>query len=186
MTMLHILRRLRADDGYTVAELGVVAMVAGIALTIIAVFLVSSVRTGIFTEGQSATINDARNALHRLEKELRGADSITWCTPAGRCLEVGAQTVDGGFRTVRYTLATSRLEREEFDASTSTWSDKETIVERVKNSESQPVFGCDTQSTLLRVNVDLHIEPTPQSDPSYNLRTSVRPRNFPSKASCPS
>jgi hypothetical protein len=178
--------RLRSDDGYTVAELAVVALVAGLALTILAIFLVASLRTGVFTEGQSATINDARNALHRLEKELRGADSITWCGPVGNCLEVGAQTVDGGFRTVRYTLDSAQLKRREFDAQTSTWGLDEAIVDRVENTGAQPIFGCDTQSTLLRVNVDLYIQPTPQSDPSYNLHTSVRPRNFPSKATCPS
>lgn len=176
---------LRREEGATVAELVVAALVAAVVLTFLAGFLMSSFETGIFTEGQAATINDARNAMLRIEKELRGADSIVWCAPTGSCLEVGAQKAAGGFRTVRYSHTGTVLQRQELDADTSTWSAPLNIVERVTNTGSQPVFACDTQSTLLRVNVDLHIEPTPQSDPNYNVHTSVRPRNFPSKAVCP-
>jgi hypothetical protein len=185
LSSLHRVRTVRREDGSTVAELAVTAMVGSIALTFLAGFLISSFRTGVFTEGQVATINDARNAVLRIEKELRGADSITWCTPTGSCLEVAAQTADGGFRTVRYRHTGTELRREQFQPDTSTWTELQTIVERVVNSGAEPVFACDTQSTLLRVNIDLHIEPTPQSDPNYNVHTSIRPRNFPSKASCP-
>lgn len=167
------------------AELAVVAMVGGLALTFLAMFVVNSLNTGIFTEGQVATINDARNVLQRIEKEVRGAGSITWCAPVGSCLELDAQTVDGGFRAVRYRHQGTELQRQEFDEASSTWGALRPVVERVANSGSQPVFACDTQSTLLRVNVDLHIEPTPQSDPNFNVHTSVRPRNFASKAVCP-
>jgi type II secretory pathway component PulJ len=181
---MHLMRR-RDEEGATVAELAITALVASIALAFLAAFLVSTFGAGIFAEGQVATINDARNAMMRMEKEIRGADSIEWCSPPGSCLVVGAQTPLGGFRTVRYRHNAAVLERQEFNPSTSTWSAPQTIVERVGNTGSQPVFACDTQSTFLRVNIDLHIEPTPDSDPKYNIHTSVRPRNFPSKASCP-
>lgn len=180
---LHALRR--SEDGATVAELAVVSLVGGIALTFLAIFLVNALETGIFTEGQVNTINDARNALQRIEKEIRGADSIVWCTPTGSCLQVGAQKVDGGFRTVRYRHNGTTLQRQELDDGSGTWGALRPIVERVANSGAQPVFACDTQSTYLRVNVDLHIEPTPQSDPNFNVNTSIRPRNFASIASCP-
>ncbi len=187
--MASLLRNLqllkRSEDGATVAELAVVSLVGGIALTFMAIFMVNALETGIFTEGQVNTINDARNAMQRIEKEIRGADSITWCTPTGGCLEVGAQKADGGFRTVRYRHVGTELQRQEFDDGSSTWGGLRPIVERVANSGSQPVFACDTQSTYLRVNVDLHIEPTPQSDPNFNVNTSIRPRNFASIASCP-
>jgi hypothetical protein len=180
-----MIRTLRREDGFTVAELAVTALVGSIALTFLALFLINTFETGAFTDGQATTINDARNAMLRIEKELRGADSITWCTPTGSCLEIGAQTADGGFRTVRYVHTASALQRQQFNDATSTWSTLQPIVERVVNAGAEPVFACDTQSTLLRVNVDLQIEPTPQSDPNYNVHTSIRPRNFPSKASCP-
>lgn len=186
MTARRLLVHLKRDDGLTVAELIVSAAIASIALVFLTGFMINAFRTGIFTEGQAATINSARNAMLRIEKEVRGADSITWCTPTGSCLEIGAQKADGGFRTVRYRHSSSTLERQQFDPSTSTWSELQPIVERVVNPVAEPVFTCDTQSTLLRVNVDLQIEPTPQSDPNYNVHTSIRPRNFPSKASCPS
>lgn len=176
---------LRQEGGFTVAEMAVAGFLGGVVLTTLAVFMVNALETGIFTEGQAATINDARNAMQRIEKEVRGADSIKWCAPAGGCLEVGAQTPDGGFRTVRYQLVGTELQRQEFDEGAATWGALRTVVERVANDGTQPVFACDTQSTLLRVNVDLHIEPTPQSDPNFNVHTSVRPRNFASKAVCP-
>jgi hypothetical protein len=182
----RMLSTLRREDGATVAELAVTMLVGSIALAIIGMFLVSAFQSGIFTQGQSDTINSARNALQRVEKEIRGADSITWCAPTGKCLQVGAQTALGGFRTVRYQLTGTNLQRQEFNDGTDTWGALATIVDRVGNSAAQPVFACDTQSTLLRVNIDLHIEPTPESNPKYNLNTSVRPRNFPQKASCPS
>ena len=181
--LLQLLKR--SEDGATVAELAVVSLVGGIALTFLAVFMVNALETGIFTEGQVTTINDARNALQRIEKEIRGADSITWCAPTGSCLEVGAQRPDGGFRTVRYVHSGSTLQRQEFHDGTGTWGPLRTIVERVENTGSQPVFACDTNSTYLRVNVNLHIEPTPQSNPNFNVNTSIRPRNFASIASCP-
>ena len=181
----HIRALRRSEEGATVAELAVVSLVGGIALTFLAIFMVNALETGIFTEGQVTTINDARNALQRIEKEVRGADSITWCAPTGSCLEVNAQKADGGFRTVRYQKVDTTLQRQEFNDGNGTWGSLRTIVERVANTGSQPVFACDTQSTYLRVNVDLHIEPTPVSNPNYNVHTSIRPRNFASIASCP-
>lgn len=185
LSTVRRLMRLRSDAGYTLIELGVAGLVGGIALAVMATFLVSSYKTGVFTQGQSDTINDARIALGKIEKEIRGADSIVWCTPVGKCLEVGAQTALGTFQTVRYRQVGTELQRQVYDAGTSTWGPLSTAIERVENNGSQAVFGCDTQSTLLHVNVNLYIEPTPQSDPNYNVATSVRPRNFSSKASCP-
>lgn len=181
----RLLGPLRRDDGFSLAEIAIAGLVGGIALTFLAGFLINTFETGVFTEGQAQTINDARNAMLKLEKELRGADSITWCTPTGSCLEIGAQTAGGSFRAVRYVHAGTELQRQQFDDATSTWSALQPIVQRVANAPAEPVFACDTQSTLLRVNVDLQIEPTPQSDPNYNIHTSIRPRNFPSKATCP-
>lgn len=181
----RLLRSLCREDGATLVEISVSSFVAALAVGLLVAFLVNSFETGIFTEGQAATIDDARNAMLRVEKELRGADSITWCAPTGSCLVVGAQTAQGGFRTVRYVHSGSVLQRQELDPVTSTWTELRTVVERVQNAPSQPVFACDTQSTLLRVNVNLLIRPTPESEPNYNVHTSIRPRNFPSKASCP-
>jgi hypothetical protein len=181
----RIRRSLTTEHGYSVAELAVVTLIGSVALALLASFVVHVLQSGAFTEGQSATLNDARNALQKIEKEVRGADSINWCAPAGSCLEVGAQTPIASFRTVRYTHTGTELRREVYDPGTSTWGPALTLIERVANSASEPVFACDTQSTLLRVNVDLRIQPTPQSDPTYNLATSLRPRNFPSVASCP-
>lgn len=186
MTMRGLYRRLaRSDDGFTVAELSVTALVGGIALTFLAIFMVNSLKTGIFTEGQVSTINDARNVMQGIEKDVRGAEQIIWCAPVGSCLEVVAQTADGGMRTLRYVHTGTELQRQVFNPDTTTWGALRTVVERVANSGSQPVFACDTQSTFLRVNVDLHIEPTPESNPNFNVNTSVRPRNFGEVASCP-
>jgi prepilin-type N-terminal cleavage/methylation domain-containing protein len=180
------MRRLRSDEsGFSLIELLVASAIGAGILAIAGGLLVSAVRTGLFTDGQVITIDDTRTAVERMSKELRGADSIVWCAPSTNCLQVGAQTPTGGFRTVRYTRSGEDLRREVFDNATSTWSEPEILIERVVNGVDQPIFSCDVQSSLLKVNVDLAIQPTPQSDPVLNMKTSVRPRNFPSKATCP-
>jgi type II secretory pathway component PulJ len=206
MWMTEAMARIRSlsrdDRGTTLVELSVAGLLAGIVLTIMAFFLVSSMKTGAFTQGQSETINNVRNAVQRIEKEVRGADSLVWapnedCSAyaAGTCVTVGAQNVDTGFRTVRYTHSGTELRRELYDTDTSTWGTAQTIIERVSNdldgpdntagtSDDQPVFTCDTQVTLLRLTIDLYVEPTPVSNPNFHVQTSIRPRNFPSVAAC--
>ncbi len=182
---------LRDDRGFSLAELTIGAALGSILVLILGIFLVNSLRTGAFTHGQSETINNVRNAVQQIEKEVRGADSLAWAPSgacsgyaAGRCVTVGAQSPSGVFKTVRYTHAATELRREEFDSGTSTWRPLRTIIARVVNSGAQPVFTCDTQVTLLRLTVDLHIEPTPASNPNFHIQTSIRPRNFASVANC--
>jgi type II secretory pathway component PulJ len=183
---------LRDESGLTVTEMAVTGLLGSIILATASMFLVNSMNTSIFTQGQSETINNVRNAVQRIEKEVRGADSISWapagpCSghPAGACLVVGAQTPNANFITVRYTHVGSELQRAVFNEDASTWRTAQTLIERVANSPSQPVFTCDTQVTLLRVTLDLYVEATPSSDPNFHIQTSLRPRNFPSVASCP-
>jgi hypothetical protein len=175
----------RCDRGFTIGEFAVASAILMTAAAMIAGFLVSATNGSIFAHGQSQTLNDVRNAMQQIEKEVRGAESLVWCSPAGSCLEVAAQTADGGFRTVRYTHTANELRRAIFDGGSGTWRTPQPIIARVTNTVPQPVFACDTQSTLLKVTVDLHIEPTPVSNPNLHVQTSVRPRNFPSIASCP-
>ena len=186
MMLRRALNRLRSDDrGTTIAELAVTSMLAALFLGALGTFAMGSFKTGAFTEGQAATMNDVRVVMHQIEKETRSADSISWCDPAGSCIQVGAQRPSGGFKTVRYTHTGTELVREEFVPDTNTWTEPQTAIERLTNTAAQPVFACDTQSTLLRLNIDLYIEPTPQSDPNLHVQTSIRPRNFPSVATCP-
>jgi len=188
-TVMHI--SLRDDRGFSLAELTIGAALGSILVVILGIFLVNSLRTGAFTQGQSETINNVRNAVQQIEKEVRGADSLSWapsgaCSAytAGRCVTVGAQSPSGVFKTVRYTHIATQLRREVFDSGTSTWGPARSIIERVANTGAQPVFTCDTQVTLLRLTVDLYIEPTPASNPNFHVQTSIRPRNFPSIANC--
>ena len=192
MLIRRLRARLRRDAGFTVAELAVGAALGSLLLVLIGTFLVSTMKSGVFADGESATINDARNALAQVEKDIRGADSIKFspagsCSAysAGYCIEVGAQTPSGLFETVRYSYANSSLRRELFDDAHDTWGTPVTVIQRVANTPSQLAFSCDTQSSLLKVTVDLFIEPTPHSNPYYEVQTSVRPRNYPSKATCP-
>ncbi len=182
----------RDDAGLTVTEMAIAGLLGSIVIAMAAVFLVNSMNTGIFTQGQSETINDVRNAVQKVEKEIRGADSITWAPQgpcsgytAGACLVVGAQTPNAAIRTVRYTHVGSELRRALFNDGTGIWGPAQTLIQRVQNSPSQPVFSCDTQVTLLRVKVDLYVEPTPSSNPNFHVQTSIRPRNFGTVASCP-
>jgi type II secretory pathway pseudopilin PulG len=179
-------QRLADEDGFTLVEVMVAAGLGLILLIAVGSFLMSAMRASIFAETQSRTLDDARTVMKQIEKETRGAEFITWCADDGSCLEVGAQSPTGTAKTVRYTHADAQLLRAEFDSVDNEWSAQEVSVERLANSSSQPVFSCDEQSTLLRLNVDLHIEPTPTSGPNLQITTSIRPRNYASIANqCP-
>lgn len=176
---------MRDDRGFTLIEVGVAAMIGAIVLALASTLLVLAQRTGAFTQGQGQTLNNGRNALQQLEKEIRSADAIFWCTPLGSCIQIDAQKPSGGYETLRYTHADKELKREVFDTSSQSWSETGTLIQRVVNGSGDPVFSCEENTSLLRVTVDLQIEPTPQSDPSLNLHTSITPRNFSSAANCP-
>jgi hypothetical protein len=158
-------------------EFVVAGALSMVVLTALGGFLMSSMDTGSFTQSQSATLNDARNVMQKIEKETRGAIDMSWCATDGTCLEVTAQTPTSAVEQVRYTYADSQLRRAEYDSVSSTWGEPIPMVERLANSASQPVFVCDESTTYTRVNIDLYIEPTPQSDPNLNIQTSIRPRN---------
>lgn len=174
----------RSEEGFTIVEFGIAAMLGAVVVVLASTLLVAASRTGAFTQGQSVTINDARNTMQGLERELRGADFIDFCTPVGSCLRVVAQTPSGNFETLRYTREGNELRRELFDEASGAWGDPQTIIQRVVNAE-RPVFDCEKTSSYLRVKIDLEIEPTPRSDPNLNMTTTVRPRNFLSSAKCP-
>lgn len=179
------MKKSRSEGGFTLVELAIAGMLGMVALILAGTLLVNTLSTGGFTQGQSQTLDDARTAMQKLEQQLRSADFIRWCDPPGSCVEIDAHTPTGGLETVRYTHADKELKREIYDGDTASWQDDGTLVERVVNPSGQPVFACDTDSTLLRVTVDLLIEPTPRSNPALNVHTSIRPRNFPSKQTCP-
>lgn len=182
---MHVLTRLRGDRGFTLVEAGIAGFIGALVLALATTLLIVAYRTGNFTQGQGFTLNDGRNALQQLEKEIRGASSIVWCATDGSCLEIDAQNATGGFRLVRYTHADKDLRREIYDPENQTWTDTGVLIQRVANAQGEPVFSCEENATLLRVTVDLKIEPTPKSDPTLNLHTSVRPRNFAREAECP-
>jgi prepilin-type N-terminal cleavage/methylation domain-containing protein len=193
MTFTRLRAKLSDETGFSLVEMMIGSALAAVVLTMVGTFLMSMLHTSIFAEGQSQTINDVRTAMYQIEKETRGADSINWCAPTGFCLELGAQTPNAGFKTVRYTCTgcsdagtqPRTLAKQDFDTATSTWGVAQPLIERLTNTGSQPVFTCDTQSTLLRLTVDLFIEPTPQSNPNLHVVNSVRPRNYPAVATCP-
>lgn len=178
-------QRLRAEDGMTVIELVVAATLMVGAVAIIGGFLVSMLNSGAFAQGQSATLDNARNTVQAIEKEVRAAESLVWCSPAGSCLQIDTQSPSGAPKTVKYTHSGTDLQRAVFDVGSGTWGTPQTVVERVDNNGSQPLFDCDTSSTLLHVIVDLYLRPTPNSAPNFELKTSVRPRNFPAVSTCP-
>jgi len=169
----------------TLVEITIGALLGSILLAVVGSFLFNALNAGAYVDGHSATMNNTRNAMQSIEKETRGAESLRWCEPIGYCVEVGGMTPSGDYQTVRYAKTGTDLVRHVYDGATETWSDGVPLIERVVNDGSTPVFSCDTQSTLLRVNVDLRIEPTPRSGPNLQATTSIRPRNFPSAAICP-
>lgn len=176
---------LRSEEGFTLVELAIAALVGGLMLTLVAGFLIGAQRTGIFAQDQVTSLNEARNAVGSLAKEIRGAERVEICEQDGGCLELTARTPTGGTETVRYTYADGVLRRELYDDADGTWGPAQSIVDGVANTSSEPVFACDTERTFLRVAIDLRIEPASGSGQRLNARTSARPRNFSPEAVCP-
>ncbi len=200
-------RLLSKDDGFSLVEIVVGAALALTGLALVGGFLINALNISVFAQGQAATLNDVRTVMQQIEKEVRSANSVVFCGPAGTCLEVGAQAIAHEpaagatpepltIRPIRYTHVGTELLKQMYDFGTSTWSTPVTVIERVANTcviadgdctdvDEEPVFGCDTNSSLLKLTIDMHIEPTPKSNPTLNVQTSVRPRNYPSAATCP-
>jgi prepilin-type N-terminal cleavage/methylation domain-containing protein len=183
--MIRRLReRLHSDRGFMLIEMIIVVAIGSVLVTALGSFTVSAMKAGAFTDGQSQTINDARNAMMQLEGEIRSAGGVTWCQPTGSCLQILANTPTGSTQTVKYTYSSSALNRQVYDQDTDTWGTAQVVVQRLQNDASQPVFACDAQSTYLRINIDLRVQPSPSSNPTYDVSTTIRPRNFSQVQGC--
>lgn len=178
--------RLTRQDGFSLAELAVVMGLGSIAVAMVAALLVAGTRGEKFNTGQSVSLDAVRETVSRVSRDVRGADYIDWCAPTGGCIVVGSSNPSGGPSTVKYAQAGSVLTRSSYNVPSATWSAPVTLISNMVNPSGQPVFACDTQSSLLRVNIDLLVKPTASSTGNYNVATTVRPRNFPSTANCPS
>src|SRR5581483_1435004 len=134
-----MIRRVTSESGFTLVEMLVAVAASSLLLLGIGNFLVSAMNSQVFTSSESATVNETRNAMQQIEKEIRGANSISWtCGSAtGNCLQMDAQKAADGpapnTRTVKYVYASSALTRQVFDSNTSTWGAAQVIISRVAN-----------------------------------------------------
>jgi hypothetical protein len=156
-----------------------------VVLLLVTAVLIVAQRTTHFTQGQSISLDDARLTLQQVGRDIQNAHYIDWCASDGTCLEVGTFSPTDEFRWYRYEVAGNELRRVPLDEDGEEVGTASTIMERLANGTGEPVFACDLDSTLLRVNLHFRVQPTPQSSPSYELATSVRPRNFGATAQCP-
>lgn len=171
--------RLRADDGFSVLEMVLVSALSLLALGMVAAVVVSGLRTTGFTQGQSASLDDARTALGRLQRDVHGALGIQQCSPVSSdCLKLLIQTPAGLQQSVKYVRTANRLERFVLDPGTGTYGNPQRLIERVANDAGTPLFSCLVDSSFLRVNVALVVQPTPARSPTYDLHTSLKPRNY--------
>lgn len=175
----------RAERGFTLVEIAIAGLLSSILLALLVGLLTVTYRTSHFTQGQSFTLDDARTSLQQVGRDIQNASYIDWCASGGTCLELLTWSPTSDLRLIRYTVDVPVLEKAEFDDDTSTWGDPRPVLGRLANPAGQPVFTCDVQTALLRINVDFVIQPTPNYAATYHLHTSVRPRNFPSSAVCP-
>ncbi len=182
---MRILTPLRREEGFTLIEIAIAGLLSSVVLGLVAGLLALTYRTSHFTQGQSFTLDDARTSLQQVARDIQNASHIDWCGTAGACLELVTWSPTEELRLVRYSVDMPTLEKAEFDADANSWADPRPVLDRLANPPGQPVFTCDLQTALLRINVDFVIQPTPDYAATYHLHTSVRPRNYPSSAICP-
>lgn len=189
---MRVTCRLRAavatrEQGFSVIELAVGGLVASVLLALLATFLVSSLRTSTFAQAQSFTLDDVRIAVQRLEREIRSASNIIWCSPSDNCVQLS--TDDDDDPDVMYVRSGSELTRQKF-APGSGWGPPQSVLKQIVNGTNghpDEVFTCESTDSLLRVRVALLVQPTTTSDPEnpFEVNTSVRPRNVPGATPCP-
>lgn len=184
---MSVLRRLGREDGFTLVEMAIVGVLSTVVLVALAAVLIGAQRTTHFTQGQSMSLDDARLTLQQVGRDIQNAQaqSIQWCAADGSCLKLLTYDPTDELRYYRYQVEEGELRRAESPVGEETFDAGQVIIGRLANDPDEPVFGCDLHTSLLRVNIHFRIQPTPQSSPSYELATSVRPRNFPATASCP-
>lgn len=180
--MRATLRRSLDDErGISLVELSFASALSMLVLGLVTAIVFLGFKTGTFTSAQSFSLDGARVALQKLSRDFQGALGISRCdpsTPLDNCAIVVSQTPSGAQTTVKYERVDTNLRRSIQDPVTLVFGTPEVVSDRVANPVSSPIFSCLTASTLLRVQIDLVIQPMPNNSPTFTLRTTARPRNY--------
>lgn len=80
--------RAKGDAGFTLAELTVVVMLLGVVGTIVMSTLISSMRQAVEQEDRTRTLNEAKVAMERVTREIRGANEIKINEPSRLRFEI--------------------------------------------------------------------------------------------------
>ena len=190
---------IRSEGGLTVIELMIVSALFMATLGIVSAILWTAMRTTRTAEQESNALEEARVAMARIERDIRGAlapPASLECTPLGYCIQVNVQLGDGTTDFVRYRVenppsgSTTSLFRDSDCASdfSSCGSTQELLAILGNRVVSPPVeaFNCidgtvDPASRGARVDILFLVTPLQTiAGPSglLEVRTSAAARNL--------
>lgn len=173
---------MKSEDGFSLVETMVGSMVGLILLTGVCATLVVSYKTGQNTANTANSLNDGRQALTQIERDLMKATVLEFCDANGEGTCLRTQWPEaGGTQSIVYQLDDSTLTRLDETAFAAGQADVSAIVSRkVANLEQQPnvkLFTCTASGVLLQVDIQLALRSQSSGDPNLRLNTTVRPRN---------
>lgn len=198
--------RIRREEGLSLVELGIVAALFMVVLGVVGSVMWSAFRTTTGGQQEAQVVDEARLALARVERDVRGARThlpIECATPAassGYCLQLDVQLGDRTSDYVRYTVRedtsggqTRTVLRRESDcaANFSSCANSEELLDRLQNPIIAPstpgfadarVFECTVAPNGgVRVNIHLVVGPLRTiggDDGTLDTTTTATARNL--------
>lgn len=177
---------IRGEEGMSLVETAIVALVFMTTLSIAGAALVSANRTTSFAEQETEALVQGRLALSRIERDLRSALALDICGTSakfGNCLELTTRLADGRTVGLRYELSGNSLTRCEGPVGLATCSGSVALVGKVSLKPGETVFSCDAASQqIAAMKVLLRLTPlgtaAGSGEGELELRTTARSRNL--------
>lgn len=169
------LKRLREEDGLTLPELAVTAILLAIIAVAVMTFIVVSARQYGNQEDRVTTTDEARNALMRISSDLRDAGAVS---VAGGVVTAEVRQADGSLVPTTYSCAPDGGGLATCSATTATGSEQ--LVSGVVNTDNfVAILGSDVDPTATQggaVAIRLELQLDDAANP-FVLATAVKPRN---------
>lgn len=180
-----------SDKGLSLIEVTIVSALLLVVLAMLASVLNSANRTTNVVTQESQTLDEARVAVGRFERELRSALDFSMCnaTASDNCILLFTQLGDASTRLVKYQVAvssgvTGSLTRATCTTSTSC-DPPESKLTKLLVAAGTNAFTCLTDAQIVRVRISLTMTPlsTTSRGGALNFNSTARPRNL-ARATC--
>lgn len=179
--------RVKGSDGMTVVELMLVVMILSIVIVVTGTVMSAGQRVQRFAQSEAESVDNARTAAARVQRDLRNALSVASCSPGGYCLLLYAQEPSGVLDRIRYRATQSggpggptAIYRDAGCTPTygSCPSTSVVVEGLVNHAQAKAVFTCVSSTTYPRIDVSLIVSPlSTRGSGTLTIQSSARPRN---------